>query len=193
MKKYPPIDPVTDAQADLIQRIEALNLFLDRAEKIVQFLIEQLESELSRDDTRFVIYLFGAIRKVYDRRSIPPLIKILHDGEVELTFRMQCIAVLRELYRISVANPGLIAGGIRSGPIDDPTLDITFNISQQVDENFRIFGEDLNNEDRQEIENALRKIAENPDEVQPFRGEAQSALEITRDLKEVKADFIYKS
>lgn len=94
MKEKNPIELVEDMTSDLNLRIPAIDNLPQDIEKIVLLLSNQLEEEISEDDTSFIIYLLGAIRRNYDSRFIPSLIKLLKLSDIEITFRIQCVHAL---------------------------------------------------------------------------------------------------
>lgn len=174
---------IQDPGADLIDRIRALEVLLEGDARIVPSLIEQLETELDRDDTRFVIYLFGAIGQVYDRRWVSPLAKLLRRSEVELTFRMQCVKVLQEFYQQSLVGLDVVTKALKAEQLEDPAVLRFLAAPERAGQVFSVKGAPLNDQDRDEIEKVLQAIAEDSEEVQPLQEEAQAALEMISNLK----------
>lgn len=152
-------------------RLGALRLLLDRSKNIGVFLLDQLALELERSDSGFAIHLMAAACSVYDRRSIPPTVSLLQRKDVELTFRIRCLNLLCELYQYS-ATPEIERKEVSLA--DNRGAMLSF--ASETDEYFNIFGEPLNDGDRNQIEMAVRGVAEDPEEIRVVRLEARSCL-----------------
>ena len=128
----------------------------------------QIDDELAGDDTRFVIYLIGALRRIYDRGAIDIFIN-LSTQPIDLSFRSQSVLGLRELYRHSVRRWLLAHPSVeRAQPAVAPHLGM-------VDEHFAVHGVDLTGDDRRRISAALQSIANDPNEMSYLRDEARDA------------------
>lgn len=155
---------------DLHQRIGALEGLVDLAADAATLtaLAGQIDDELSGDDTRFVIYLIGALRRIYDRGAIEVFID-LSKRPIDLSFRSQGVLGLRELYRHSVRR-WLVAhpppGGAPSAAAQHLGM---------VDEHFAVHGADLTAADRRRISETLQSMADDPNEMSYLRDEARDA------------------
>jgi|SRR6185436_3518473 len=162
-------ESIRDVTLDPSERSEALERLLAEKQSdatVVVGLSEQLDAELKRNDQRFVIYVLGAIRRIFDRRVVPHLISLLR-RPVEITFRSQSIAGLSELYKHSITREVLEAGSIAR-----QNLPLEARVSA---ENFRLQGDAPTAEDRAEIEEALHSVADDEEEVEILRHQAREA------------------
>jgi hypothetical protein len=165
---------ITDRTLDPTERAQAIEKLVKTANDpgLLASLSTQIETELASDDHRFVIYLLGAVRRIFDRRAITPLINLLKK-QVDLSFRSQCLIGLRELYWYSATQKVIKQGAETRQRLPR---------AGQIDENFIIHGEDLTDDDRKRIEAALLAFAEDEDEVPVLRDEARAAYDTCKQL-----------
>jgi hypothetical protein len=168
---------VCDTGYDPDARIKALDGLLQAGSDgdLLEMLETQIEEELASDDPRYVIYLIGAIRRIFDREAIDIFTDLL-DRPIDPSFRSQALIGLTELYRNSVK---------RSMAQHPGHLPARGQIPEQlapIDENFVIHGKDLTEDDRERIERILLKIAESDEEVPPLRAEARDCYELCQRL-----------
>jgi len=162
-------ETIRDVTLDPSERSEALERLLAERQSdpsVIVGLSKQLDAELEGNDQRFVIYLLGAIRRIFDRRAVPTLISLLR-RPVEITFRSQSISGLSELYNHSITQEVLATGSSsRQG------LPLEARVSA---ENFRIHGDAPTAEDRTRIEETFHAIADDEAEVGVLRDQARDA------------------
>ncbi|HSE32937.1 MAG TPA: hypothetical protein VLA93_15290 [Pyrinomonadaceae bacterium] len=158
---------ITDETLDQHARIQALDRLGEGGvdASVLDLLKSQIDKELSGDDSRFVIYLLGAIRRIFDRRAVA-ILRDLLKRRIDISFRSQCIAGLRELYRHAV---------MQSAISRDPAARRRLPNAGLIDENFVVFGTDLTDEDLQRIEDTLHDVAEDGEELEMLRDEAREA------------------
>lgn len=158
---------VTDRGLDLQTRIGALQRLFDAGtnSEVLALISTQIDGELA-GDTRFVIYLLGAVRRIFDRRAIDVFVGLLA-RPIDLSFRSQSLIGLCELYRYSVRR-WLLARP--RAAVARPAF--TQHLSE-IDENFVVHGSDLTSDDRRRIEQELLAVAENEREIAVLRDEAR--------------------
>jgi hypothetical protein len=168
---------VADRSLDLHARIGALEQLVNTGAdgNVLAPIAAEIDREIAQDDTRFVIYLIGAARKIFDRRAIDLFVGLL-DRPIDLAFRSQALIGLRELHRHSVAR--ILASRPRSTIVSA----VATQHLGVIDENFTSHGTDLTSADRRRIESALRTVADNEAEIDVLRDEAQQCLGVCRAL-----------
>ena len=168
---------VADRGLDLHQRIGALDELVATAVDGTPLaaVATQIDDELSGDDTRFVIYLIGALRRIYDRGAIDLFIDLLA-RPIDLSFRSQGVLGLRELYRHSVRRWLLTHPHSGSAP---PAAAQHLGM---VDEHFAVQGAELTGDDRRRISGTLQSIADDPNETPDLRDEARESYAVCRAL-----------
>lgn len=144
----------------------------------LDLLSTQLEKDIATDDHRFVIYLIGAIRRIFDRRAIELFTHLL-TKDIDISFRSQCLAGLYELYRHSITHR--LLGHIETSRLRLPEAGL-------IDENFVIHGTDLNDSDRQLIEHSLLAVVEDSDEAALLRDEARSLYSKCEEMRKAIQD-----
>lgn len=161
---------VADRGLDLHKRIGALGELVDEATDgaTLTAVARQIDDELSGDDTRFVIYLIGALRRIYDRAAIDIFIDLLK-RPIDLSFRSQSVIGLRELYRHSVRR------WLLARPRAEAAQPAVAQHLGMVDENFVVHGADLTADDRRRISKTLQSIADDPNETSYLRDEARES------------------
>jgi hypothetical protein len=157
---------VTDRGLDLSTRIGALQRLCDAGtnNEILAVISTQIDAELA-GDTRFVIYLLGAVRRIFDRRAIDVFVGLLA-RPIDLSFRSQSLIGLCELYRYSVRRCLL------ARPRASVVHPAFTQLLGEIDENFVVHGSDLTSDDRRRIEQALLAVAEHEGEIAVLRDEA---------------------
>ena len=98
------------------------------------------------------------MREVHDRRLVEPLCAHLADADTDLTIRLEALAVLRDLHRVSVADaePGtrhrfIVSGAYEEQPVHPRRVAVD--------------GEPVTDEDRSIIEDVLHDLVADPDEL----------------------------
>ena len=165
---------ITDSTLDPTTRAEALAHLGEAPTEgnVLGLLKTQLEKELESEDHRFVIYLLGAIRRIYDRNVVTILIELLQ-RPMDISLRSQCVLGLRELYRHSLTHSS--AGRREMIRRQVPQAGV-------IDEHFVIHGTALDDSDRKQIEQTLRAIAESDHEIGLLREEAGESYQACRQL-----------
>ena len=174
---------LADPECDLQARIGALQALVDAATDgaPVTAVARQIDDELARDDTRFVIYLLGAVRRIYDRGAIDVFVDLLA-RPIDLSFRSQSILGLGELYRHSVRR------WLLSHPRPQGTPAAAKPHLAMVDEHFAVHGVELTGDDRRRISTVLQATANDPNEMSYLRDEARDAYAMCHVLSIVMSE-----
>lgn len=149
-------------------------------------LINQLKTEVSRkDDTQFVLYLYDALGKIYDRGSVHTHLDLLKMKDIDGTFRMVSVSALSQLYYRTLFD---LDGAIHK--LKDPNVDMQDPLLQRFMQKqfdyrsyFEINGNQLNDHDLSAIEAGIKAVADDNDEIDLVRDSAKEALDMINDIK----------
>jgi hypothetical protein len=172
-------DPISDPNEDILARKEALSLLMERAANLVLFLVGQIDTELARANTSYVLPLFAALRLVYDRALVEPLTSLLARTDIDITFRNEAAELLGGLYLQSLRQQKVFDEALQRGCASDPVVDQFLRVSQ-VDSYYIIFGEELSRADREAIQVALVDLVDNPAEFAFLRDQVRTTLDRIR-------------